>query len=270
MGKTNWINLELPFKGPYGVGVSPVLVDGAILVQSGGPENPYLSAVDARSGKTIWRTARRPYATFSGDNRTPVATEIAGRKALICWGRHGLVVYDVASGQEMRRFEPDVTGGDNVASISVVDGMAFLPTETGLYGISILRLSEGRDPVMWFASRVGLNCPSPVYQNGLLFAVSDRGIATCLDGKTGEELWRQRLDLGEYVSSAVAAGDYVYFTSVEGVTTVVLADRRFTLVARNDLHEEVIATPAFANGELYLRTRTRLYRIGEVPGAGRL
>jgi outer membrane protein assembly factor BamB len=96
----------------------------------------------------------------------------------------------------------------------------------------------------------------------MLFGVSDGGMASCLDARSGRVLWRERLE-GDYRASVAATGDRVYFLNTTGLTTVVACADAFREIARNDLGgEETCASMAGADGRWFLRTTDHLYCIG--------
>jgi outer membrane protein assembly factor BamB len=100
-----------------------------------------------------------------------------------------------------------------------------------------------------------------ILSNGLLFMVSDAGIATCADSKTGEAVWSERIP-GNYSASPVLAEGRIYFLNEAGLTTVVRADRVFEVLSSNDLAEKSLASPTPDDGSMYVRTETKLHRIG--------
>jgi outer membrane protein assembly factor BamB len=102
--------------------------------------------------------------------------------------------------------------------------------------------------------------PSPLLVGELLFLLGDGGVMTCLEARTGKEVWQERLG-GEYVASPVGAGDRVYCFSQDGRGVVLKAGHTFEVLARNKLDAGCMASPAIADGALFLRTRTHLYRI---------
>lgn len=102
---------------------------------------------------------------------------------------------------------------------------------------------------------------SPVLVGDALYWVSDEGMATCADARSGEILWQERLG-GSYLASVLHAEGRLYFFSQEGRATVLTAGRSFAKLAENPLPGPLIATPALADGALFLRTDSHLYRIG--------
>jgi outer membrane protein assembly factor BamB len=104
--------------------------------------------------------------------------------------------------------------------------------------------------------------PSFVVKDGLLFLWADSGVVTCLDAETGNVHWRERVE-GDFYSSPLWIEGRLYGISKRGVVVVLAAGREFAELGRVDLGEKTFATPAIANGILYLRTRSRLYSLGE-------
>ena len=101
---------------------------------------------------------------------------------------------------------------------------------------------------------------SVVVVDGLLYMVTDAGIASCLDEKTGTEIWHDRID-GQYSASPLYAGGRIYFFSEDGVATVLAAGREFKVLARNQLADGFMASAAVSGDSLILRTRANVYRI---------
>jgi len=119
--------------------------------------------------------------------------------------------------------------------------------------------------VVWKYDRGAPYVPSPLVVNGRLYIVKDGGIASCFDAKTGQHRWnRVRLgSVGAYYTSPVTADGKVYFASERGVVTVVAESPEFKKLAKNDLKETIMATPAILDGRIYLRTAEALYCIGK-------
>ena len=103
--------------------------------------------------------------------------------------------------------------------------------------------------------------PSMIASNGLVYSISDDGIALCIEAESGEVVYRKRIG-GKFSASPLMAGDLLYFTSEQGVTTVVRAGREFMEVAENDIGERTLASLAVVEDSILLRTANALYRIG--------
>ena len=115
----------------------------------------------------------------------------------------------------------------------------------------------------WKVRSGGANIPSPVLWDGLYYFVEDNGLGNCLKADSGESLWRERLGGRKYSASPVAGDGKIYFTSEDGKVTVVKAGPKFEELARNDVGELVVASPALSQGRLFLRGDKHLYCIGK-------
>jgi len=106
--------------------------------------------------------------------------------------------------------------------------------------------------------------PSPLIVGDLLFMVSDQGFTSCLEAKTGRELWKERLSAGGYHwASPLYADGKVYFSGKKGIVSIIAAAREFQLLAENRFEASFIASPAIAGDNIILRSLTHLYCISE-------
>ena len=122
--------------------------------------------------------------------------------------------------------------------------------------------SQGELRVAWKSKRNVPKKPSLLLVGDLLFSIDDGGVASCLEARSGAEVWRERVG-GNYSASPVSAEGRLYFFSEEGKTTVVASEREFKKLAENQLGDGFMASPAVSGKALFLRTRTELYRIEE-------
>jgi outer membrane protein assembly factor BamB len=260
-GQLLWTNEEIVFHSAYGAGASPCVGDGVLVIVNGMPDDGYVCGLDCLNGKTIWRKPMRGNAV-SGNSRTPIALKLNGKMTALVWGFAGLTGFDVATGDELFSYPIGNGGGDQVSSI-VTDGESlFCIGGATAISLHLDQLGQTSDPPIAWTRKVGaVNCASPVLANGMAFCVTDTGIASCLDLKTGATCWRQRLE-GSYYASPIVCGHHVYFTNLDGLTSVVEVDRNFKLVSENGLTGQFLASAAPFNGEIYLRSSDRLYRIG--------
>ncbi len=113
--------------------------------------------------------------------------------------------------------------------------------------------------VQWKRSKSVPSRSSQLIVGDLFFMISNRGVASCLDAKTGDVVWQDRVPGGEFWSSPVYADGKIYFSSKTGTTAVVEAARQFKLIAENKLDAGINASPAVAGNSLLLRTFTHLY-----------
>ena len=122
--------------------------------------------------------------------------------------------------------------------------------------------TPGKDAVAWETDKNVPSRPSLLLVKDLLFMVSDGGVATCLDAKTGKQKWSERLN-GQYTASPVSAAGLIYFSNETGKSTVIKAAAEYEVVAENTLEAGCMASPAVVGETLVLRTKTHLYAIAE-------
>jgi outer membrane protein assembly factor BamB len=130
-----------------------------------------------------------------------------------------------------------------------------------------LRLStqgKARAEVAWTASTKGAEIPSPLVLGDYYYYAEDKGFVSCLRADTGERVWRRRLN-GMVQASPVATGDRLYFAGLSGTVTVLRGGPHFQVLARNELDEGLVASPALANSCLFLRGEKHLYCISGEP-----
>ncbi len=227
----------------------------------------YLVAHDKHTGKFLWRTLRMTKADAEQCDAytTPVLTEIGGRTELLIMGANELDSHDPATGKRLWEL-PGLVGNRTITGPTVADGYVFVTV--GMRGpLQAVKLPESGQfeaarAVAWKYTDSTPDTPCPVASDGLVFIVSDSGIATCLDERTGERRWRNRLSSRNVKASPLAAGGYIYFLGHDGKCTVVASSRDYRVVAQNDLPDEFTASPAVSNGRIYLRGRKALYAIG--------
>jgi outer membrane protein assembly factor BamB len=225
----------------------------------------YLIAHDKRTGQEKWHVKRDTGATEESADAytTPVLHRHDGRAEVIVLGGNVLDAYDPATGKQLwqcrafsgNRVIPSPTvSGDTIYAIEGMKGPVVAVRTGGMGDVTATH-------VRWKYSGLTPDAASPVATRGLVFLANNVGTATCLDAGTGKELWKERL-ANAFRATPLIAGDKVYFFGKEGKTTIVAAAREFKRLGQCDLGEDMTASPAVAGGDLFLRTRGHLYRIG--------
>jgi len=132
------------------------------------------------------------------------------------------------------------------------------------HGLLAIRPEGSTASVIWRENTSIPEVPSPLLYHGRLYLVRNGGVATCLDAATGKVIYRSRVGApGAYYASPVAAAGRVYLASSEGVVTVIAAGKdNLDVIARNELGEDIVATPAIAGGTIFVRTLRTLYAFG--------
>jgi outer membrane protein assembly factor BamB len=260
-GAALWRNTSLSYEPVHGNGGSPILADNALIFNCDGGDKAFVAALDRVSGKVLWTTTRAE-ADRSFSFSTPLLISVGGRKEVVSAGSNIAAAYDPATGREIWRVRYD---GYSVVPRPVFGhGLVFILT--GFNSPTLLAVRPdgqgdvSRSHVAWRARRAVPLTPSPLLVGDELYLVSDNGIASCLDAKTGKVHWQARLG-GAYSASPLCARDKIYFPSEDGTCVVVQAGREFEQIARNSLGERTLASYAVADGALFIRTEKNLYRI---------
>jgi outer membrane protein assembly factor BamB len=276
--KVLWERRDLECNHFRGAGSSPILFGDLLIMHFDGSDQQYVVALDKHTGKTVWRTPRsvdfrdlqpdgKPKA--DGDFRkafaTPQIIEVNGAPLLISLGSKAAYGYDPRTGKELWRIEEPTHFSSSTRPVA---GHGLVFYGSGFDGGQLLAVRpDGRGDVTsthiaWRVTRSVPNKPSIILSGDLIFMVNDAGLVTCLDARTGDVVWKDRVE-GSYSASPVLVNDRVYVFSEEGKATVIEAGRQFKVLAENLLGDGFMASPAIDGSALFLRSRTHLYRIEE-------
>ena len=276
-----WERRDIECNHFRGAGSSPILFRDLLIMHFDGSDHQFVIALNKNTGKTVWLTKRsidfqdldangKPAA--EGDLRkafsTPHVAMLNGRLELISLGAKAAYSYNPLTGQELWRVEERGQHSSSTRPV-IGHGMIFYPTgfSTGqLFAVRIGGHGLITDThVAWKFKRGVSNKPSILLIDDLIYMIGDAGIASCLDAKTGEMVWQNRIG-GEYSASPVYAGGNIWFFSEDGKISAVKPGRAFAMVAENRLDDGFLASPAIAGRAFYLRTRKHLYRIEKKVG----
>jgi outer membrane protein assembly factor BamB len=266
-GKILWTRRDFPCDHWRGPGSSPVLFRDLLLLTFDGYDRQYIVALDKRTGATVWKKDRSiDYRTSNGDAKkayaTPTVIEVGGKPLLVSPAAAGTIAYDPSTGNEIWSVRH---GGMNVAQPPLYgDGLLYLCTGDGGFRLYSLKPDGHGDVtqshVVWKHSKSVPSRCGPLFVGGLLFFNNEQGVVTCLEAKTGKEIWTERLK-GRFSSSPLYAEGRLYFFSEEGPAYVVKASRTWKVLATNSLDDGFMASPAVAGTSLILRTKTQLYCV---------
>jgi outer membrane protein assembly factor BamB len=262
----------------FGTASSPVVHRGRVYVQQDSEEASFLTALDARTGAEVWRTPRTYDGFLKSSWSTPLVWAHPGRTELVTTG-HGMIRgYSVDAGKELWRVtipgitmptpSPLVWKDTLYVGTGAQNGEAsrpFFAIRPGAAGDITPRDGEtGNAFVAWRQPRASGYTPSALVHDGRVYLVHDTGIMGVYASDSGRELFKARVGgVGHtFSASPVAAGAYLYFLDEEGTTVVVEGADTYKEVAQNALNEMSLASPAVAEGALFIRTERRLYRIG--------
>jgi len=275
-GKQIWHTpLEaLPIYLDFGTGASPVLCDNMIVIVDDNEKQQFIAAFDNKTGKQVWRTNRDVAAVIGGESMrsgwvTPFVWTNNQRTEIVTVGPGIAVSYDT-KGKELWRLAG--MSARPVPSPFAYEGLLYLNggAAKGLFAIrpgaagELKAPEEGKETefVAWSQPRGGTYLPTEVAYQGAIYALSDKGIVSRYDAKTGKLSYKSRIQDGiAFTSSPWAYNGKIFCLNEEGKTFVVAAGEKFEVVQVNPLDEMAQATPAIAGDRLLLRTESRLYSI---------
>jgi len=264
-----------PFGLNWGYASSPLLHGDGLYVQvlhGMKTDDPsYVMKVAKASGKTIWKVDRPTDAIQESPDAytTPAMLPVGKGVELVISGGDYVTGHDPATGKELWR-----VGGMNpqkhpfyrtvTSPVVYADIVYAAARERPVVAIR----GGGRGDVtkshVLFSFQNGPDVPTPVVDGKLFYIFNDRGIVWALDAKSGQEVWgSQRLKPGTYSSSPVLADDKIYITNEEGLTSVIKAGPAFEVLAENPLNDYCLSSPAISDGQIFIRTTTHLWAIGQ-------
>jgi outer membrane protein assembly factor BamB len=249
-----------PFDIGWGPASSPIVHRGSLILVCYHVTASYLLALDARTGRQLWKTDR-PKGVLSYS--TPIVVPAPLGEELIVNSSEGVQCYDPATGEALWHFDEPVRFGIPVAMHH--QGVIYLSRgyRSGPYA-AIRPGGRGdiaKTHVVWHVPTGAPYVSSLVYYDGLLYMAGDVGVVTCVDAKTGAQVWRQRLG-GIYTASPVAGDGKIYMLGESGETLVLRAGRTPEVLARNAIDGRVLASPAISGGRIFIRTDDHVVAVG--------
>jgi outer membrane protein assembly factor BamB len=273
--ETIWKRDDMPCNHMQGPASSAIIHDNLLIVHLEGTENPYVTALDKKSGETVW-TSVRPAEIYDSlepvyrkSYQTPIVIKAGNRELLISNSSYMCFAHDVTTGEVVWTIE---YGYDSTVSqplywnglVYVNSGWIFednVPFFTRQYAVDPSGTGDVTGShVKWMYEDEVPQIPTPVIVEGKMYMVHDRGMVTCLDAETGKPIWKEKLP-GNFNASPVYAAGNIYFFNVKGDCTIIKPGDSFQKVAENNIGETVKAVPAFVNNKMVLRTAKHLYLI---------
>lgn len=264
--KVVWTNTETKVMHENGPGSSPVLYEDKLIFHCDGSDKQYIVALSTADGSIAWRTDRSGAMKSDPQLRkaygTPILLKVAGRETVISPAADWLYAYDPTTGAEVWKVPYGVLGFSIVPRPVAGDGVLYMSTSFMQSELLAMKVDGASvNPAIAWRSKKGVpKMSSPLLVGSELYMVSDNGVATCLDAKTGETLWTERLG-GNFSSSPLYADGRIYVGNREGETFVIAPGREFKLLATNSLEGTIMASPAAVDQAIFLRTEKALYRI---------
>ena len=258
-GKIVWKMRELIYDHRHGPGGSPVVYGDLLLLSCDGTDVQFVVALDKATGAIRWKTSREGRMAYT----TPLLVEIDGVTQLISSGGDGVMGYEPATGKELWKCKYD--GYSLVPRPVVGHGMTYICTGYDNPGLVAVRLGGSGDVtathLAWEIKKTyAPRNASPILVGGELYMASDNGIGTCVDAKTGETIWQERLG-GNFSASLLLADGRIYMLDEDGRCLVIAPGKEYKLLAENLVEGRTLASLSVAGKSFFLRTDTHLYRI---------
>jgi outer membrane protein assembly factor BamB len=262
----------------FGYGSSPLLHDGSLIIEvlhgmrADGPS--YIVSYEAGTGDVQWHQERPTDAVRESPDAytTPVLLQHDGQTQIVISGADYVTGHDFETGREIWRASgtnPLKRSNYRVIPTPVIsDGMIYVPTrQKPLLALKVGGTGDVTEShFVWkYDGPAGPDVPSPISDGKYFYMVDDRGLVTCLDAKTGALIWGPEATTEAIVSaSPVLADGKLYIINEEGATSIVSVGEEFELLAVNELDGSyTLASPAVSGSQLFIRTSTHLYCIGE-------
>jgi outer membrane protein assembly factor BamB len=262
-GRIVWRQEIGPISNYHGPAGTPLLYKDRLIFYQDQNAGGFIAALDARTGRQLWRTARNADVGWG----TPAAVRVGDHDEIVVNGQGRVQAYDPATGREI--WSCSGTTYEVIPTPVVGHGLIF--STSGRAGPTLAIKPGGRGDVTrthlaWSTPRGSPFVPSPVLVGDLLYMVNDMAsIATAIRATTGEVAWQGRLGVATregFSASPVAVDGKVFFTNDDGDTFVLRAGGTFSLMHTNSLNERVLASPALVEGRWFFRTERHLVAIG--------
>ncbi len=279
-GEIDWQTRAGAFGSKHGYAPSPALVGPLVIVAADSSRGSFLAGLHRETGQIIWRTSRPDQPSFS----SPIIASVAGKEQILLSGCNQTCGYDPQNNGKLL-WKVDGPADTTACTMTFGDGLVFSSGGYPQHVLQAIRVSQAEDdPNTGFSAEIVWSVegsskisyvPSPLFSQGHLYVLADRGILTCYKATSGEVTFRKRLS-GNSSASPVLIGDLIVICNEAG-QMIILKDNpsEYQEVARLDPsaedqqgnpgspEEQQLATPVIANGKLYLRTTKKLYCLGD-------
>ena len=254
----------------WGPASSPIIWNNLVILQCDTQADSFLLALDAATGKTVWKTERDELPSWG----TPTVAMTPNGPVLVTNASNFIRGYDPQTGKELWRLgrSSKITAPTPIFSDDVFVVASGRGPERPIFVVRSnargdLTLPEGKndsEAIVWSRSGRGSYMPTPLSYKGNLYVLSNNGLFDAYNLKTGAEVYRQRLPLvgSGFSASPIAADGKIYLSNEDGEILVIAAGDKFEHVATNSMGELLMATPAISQGVMYVRSAQSLIAIG--------
>lgn len=254
----------------WGPASSPIIWNGLVILQCDTQTDSFLLALDAATGKTVWKTDRDELPSWG----TPTIATTANGPVLVANASNFIRGYDPKTGKELWR----LGGSSKITAPTPIFGEGLFVVASGRgpeRPIFVVRpnargdltLPDGKttsEAIVWSKTGRGSYMPTPLIYNGVLYVLANNGLFDAYNLQTGNELYRQRLPTvgSGFSASPVAADGKIYLSNEDGEILVIAAGEKFSVLGTNSMGELLMATPALSDGVMFVRSSASLFAIG--------
>lgn len=265
-GNVKWKN-QIDYKPVHGNGGSPLIVGDKIIFSCDGAKDPFIIALNRDTGKEVWRTARTATVKKKFSFGTPLAIEVDGKTQVISQGSGAVVAYNPDNGKviwQARYGEGYSVVPRPVYGANIDGGLLFVCSGFDRATLLAIRPTGKGDVtdthVVWTLTRGVPHTPSPLLVGNELYLFADGGVATCVDAKSGDVHWKERVGKA-FSASPIVADGRIYIIDERGTAVVLKPGKTFEKPTSIDMKEKAFATFAAVDEALFIRTEEHLYRI---------
>lgn len=245
-----------------GMSSSPIVVDGAVIVQVENQGDSFAAAIEAETGEERWRVPRSPLANWVSPTELPLSDGNpgegkSGKSLVLLQSPAELTAHDPRTGETIWKYEAPC---GSIPSPVAARGRVYFAAK-GITALAIDPASHSPSR-LWDSNQLNPNSASPVLHGDRLYVMS-RGVLNAADVETGKKLWQLRIP-GTYWATPSLAGEHLYCFSFEGDATVVkVGETGGEIVAKIPMGEAIQGSPAIAGNSLYVRSDKHLWKIGQ-------
>ena len=271
-GQILWKRRDLNCDHEIGAGPasSPFIYNNFLIFNVDGRDVQYVIALNKETGETAWKTNRSvDFSDVQVNQRkaygTPFIIPRGNSNQMVSIGAKGVYSYDPENGKELWKAEHR---GWSIAPRPVYgEGLVFTMIDRDRPEMWAINPNGSGDitetHIEWKETKRMPPRASPIIIKGLLFVVDRNGYISCIEAKTGKSIWQKRMK-GRFSASPILANNLIYFFNEDTVCTIIKPTRELVIVAENKLSsDKLMATPAFDENSIYIRTENNLYRIKE-------
>jgi len=273
-----WQRRDINVRHYRGPGSSPAIFEDLLILTFDGIDRQFVTALNKKTGETVWLTPRSTdYGDLMPDGKpqmdgdlrkgygTPTIAKVGEGYQVLSVGSKAAFGYDARTGKEIWTIKHTEY---NASSRPIVKGnIAYINTGSDRARLIAIKLDEttrgdiSSSHVIWDRTKRNASLSYPVMMNNYIFQATSSGVGGCVNLEDGEDIWSERISAGKFIAGPVVTAERLYFFSDAGIATVLAADPEYKVLAQNQFENPVTASPAVAEGALFVRTKTHLIKI---------